>query len=372
MGPVYLFLVFIFLAVFLQIISRWRDRENKVAEMSVLLKKMFGRYLSTEVMNSILEKPSTLELGGEKRQVTIMMTDLRGFTAISERLAPEQVVSMLNAYFEIMVDVVLKYQGTINEFIGDALVVLFGAPQDMPDRAQRAVACSIEMQNAMTRVNVDNRKQGLPALEMGIGLNEAEVIVGNIGSSKRSKYTVIGSGVNMASRIESYTVGGQILISESIYDKMPEMLKIESRRQVLPKGAEISIKIYEVSGIAGQYNLHLTYEEKDMSSIPEGVPVLCSVLEDKHVGAKELAGEIVRLSETRAEIKLRTPLSPLTNLKITLDDVDESLLIRDFYAKIVNNYDEVGSSHIMRFTAVPPEVDAFFMALLKYSTVKEA
>lgn len=117
--------------------------------MSALLKKMFGRYLSTEVMNSLIENPSALELGGERRKVTIMMTDLRGFTAIAERLEPEQVVQMLNSYFEVMVEVILKYNGTINEIIGDALLIIFGAPKEMIDRAQRAIACAIDMQNAM-------------------------------------------------------------------------------------------------------------------------------------------------------------------------------------------------------------------------------
>jgi Adenylate and Guanylate cyclase catalytic domain len=142
-----LFVIFLVLMIFLLMLSliayifaRWRDREVKVVEMTALLKKMFGRYLSTEVMNSFIEKPSTLELGGERRSVTIMMTDLRGFTALSEPLEPERVVQMINTYFEIMVDVVLKYNGTINEIIGDALLVVFGAPQAMPDRAQRAIA----------------------------------------------------------------------------------------------------------------------------------------------------------------------------------------------------------------------------------------
>lgn len=158
----------------------------KSEEMTALLKKMFGRYLSTEVMNSLIEDPSTLELGGEKRSVTIMITDLRGFTALSERLEPERVVQLLNSYFEIMLEVVLKYNGTINEIIGDSLLIIFGAPQEMPGRALRAIACAIDMQNAMAEVNELNRKQCLPELEMGIGLNETEVIVGNIGSTKRS------------------------------------------------------------------------------------------------------------------------------------------------------------------------------------------
>jgi class 3 adenylate cyclase len=165
------------------LLSRTSEDLEKSSE---LIKKMFGRYLSTEVMNSLLEDPSALELGGEKRKVTIMMTDLRGFTALSERLKPEQVVQMLNSYFEVMVEIILQSNGTINEIIGDALLVIFGAPQEMPDRAQRAIACAIEMQNSMAKVNKKNRVQGLPELEMGIGLNETDVIVGNIGSSKRS------------------------------------------------------------------------------------------------------------------------------------------------------------------------------------------
>jgi HAMP domain-containing protein len=108
---------------------------REATELSEFLKKMFGRYLSTEVMNSLLENPSALELGGERRNVTIMMSDLRGFTALSERLEPEQVVNLLNGYFEVMVEVVHQYNGTINEIIGDSLLVIFGAPQEMPDRA---------------------------------------------------------------------------------------------------------------------------------------------------------------------------------------------------------------------------------------------
>ena len=112
---------------------------QEATELSEFLKKMFGRYLSTAVMNSLLENPSAMELGGERRNVTIMMSDLRGFTALSERLEPEQVVKMLNGYFEVMVEVVHQYNGTINEIIGDSLLVIFGAPQEMPDRAQQAI-----------------------------------------------------------------------------------------------------------------------------------------------------------------------------------------------------------------------------------------
>ena len=364
---IFLLLVFFLMLILVSyIFARWRDREAKVAEMTVLLKKMFGRYLSTEVMASLIENPSALELGGERRKVTIMMTDLRGFTALSERLQPEQVVQMLNAYFEIMVDVVLKYNGTINEIIGDALLIVFGAPQEMPERSQQAIACAIAMQNAMAEVNRENRGQGLPELEMGIGLNEAEVIVGNIGSSKRSKYAVVGSGVNMTSRIESFTVGGQILISDSVRDEAGEVLRIDRQMEVLPKGAEVPVRIYEVGGIAGGYNLALERKEADMVTLMRPVPLQYKVLEGKSVGRKVLQGSIIRLSEKSALIALDESLGLLANLKMNLGDLPEEITAKDFYGKIVEGTEEDGNTQVVRFTSVPPEVNAYFQALLRY------
>jgi adenylate cyclase len=337
---------------------------------SELIQKMFGRYLSTEVMHSLLDDPSALELGGERRKVTIMMTDLRGFTALSERFNPEQVVQLLNTYFEIMVDVVLQYQGTINEIIGDSLLVIFGAPKEMPDRAKRAIACAIEMQNAMARVNEQNRGEGLPELEMGIGLNETEVIVGNIGSSKRSKYAVVGSGVNMTSRIESYTVGGQILISESVRQDVGEILRIDAQWDVFPKGAEKQLRLYDVGGIAGCYNLALTSKEQLLITLARQIPIRYTVLEGKDVGVKEQEGSFVRLSKNCAEITLNYPLSVHTNLKMNLEYVSEKLSVRDFYGKIIKRLEENGYSSVIRFTSIPPEVDAYFQAHLQHPVAR--
>jgi adenylate cyclase len=346
------------------LLSRTSEDLEKSSE---LIKKMFGRYLSTEVMNSLLEDPSALELGGEKRMVTIMMTDLRGFTALSERLKPEQVVQMLNSYFEVMVEVILQYNGTINEIIGDALLVIFGAPQEMSDRAQRAIACAIEMQNAMTKVNEQNRAQGLPELEMGIGLNETEVIVGNIGSSKRSKYAVVGSGVNMTSRIESYTVGGQILISESVRQKAGEVLRIDDKKEVMPKGAEVPLSIYEVGGIAGPYNLAIERDEPARVTLVSQIPVEYKVLGGKHVGKKGLKGLIVKLSKKSCEVALTEPLALLANMKMNLGDVDEELAAKDFYGKVIEQSRKQENTYLVRFTAVPPEISAYFQALRQYA-----
>jgi adenylate cyclase len=340
-------------------------QQQSINDYSNLLKKMFGRYLSTEVMNTLIENPSALELGGEKRQVMIMMTDLRGFVALTERLKPEKVVEMLNAYFEVMLDIVVKYNGTINEIIGDALQVFFGAPQEMPDRAERAIACAIDMQNAMAKVNAENRKNGLPELEMGIGLNEAEVVVGNIGSSKRSKYTAVGSGVNLASRIESYTVGGQILVSESVKNKIADKIRIDNQMEVMPKGADEPLKLFEIGGISGDYNLAIADKDYDMATLILQIPFQYTIIEGKHVGRSGLKAVIKKLSKVSAEIISDEPLDRLSNIKVNLDDEDGDLSSKDLYAKVIDEPGE--NSYILRFTSVPAEVAAYFKAFRKTS-----
>ncbi|UCH08214.1 MAG: adenylate/guanylate cyclase domain-containing protein [Deltaproteobacteria bacterium] len=342
------------------------EKSKELEIRAEFLKKMFGRYLSKEVMEALIENPESAGIGGEKRMVTIMMTDLRGFTPLAERLKPEQVLQLLNSYFEVMIDVVLKHNGTIDEIIGDALLVLFGAPQRMPDRAQRAIACAIEMQNAMAEVNHRNRMLGLPKLEMGIGLNEAEVIVGNIGSIKRSKYGVVGSGVNMTARIESYTIGGQILISKSVRNEAGDVLQIEDRITLYPKGAETPLVVYEVRGIGGQYNLTLEREVLRLYSLSREIPIRYTVLDGKYMGERELEGAIIRLSRKSAELRLQFGLELLINLKLNLLNVTEELSSKDFYGKVVANLEADPSTCDvqLRFTALPSEIDGYFQAAL--------
>jgi adenylate cyclase len=301
-------------------------------------------------------------LGGERKNVTIMMSDLRGFTAITERLDPEQVVSMLNTYFEVMVELVHQYNGTINEITGDSLLVIFGAPQEIPDRSQQAIACSIAMQNAMSRVNEKNQLAGLPELQMGIGLHDSEVIVGNIGSSKRIKYSVVGSGVNLASRIESYSVGGQILISESVYKQAGDKLRIDGQREVLPKGSEVPLRIFEIGGIAGRYNLALEKKDPDMVALSKKVPLRYTIVKGKHVGRKNLEGSIIGLSKKGAEIVLDAPVEQFSNIKMNLRDVYEELSIKDFYGKVIEQSESDKHSNNIRFTSLPLEIASYFLA----------
>ena len=190
------------------------------------IRDTFGRYLSKEVVEELLESPDGLRLGGELREITLLVSDLRGFTSMAERLSPQEVIDFLNRYLERMVDIITRYDGTVDEFQGDGILAFFGAPLVGEDDPERAIACAIEMQMALQEINAERLELQLPELAMGIGINTGEVIVGNIGSEKRTKYGAVGSAINAAYRIESYTVGGQILISPTTYEHVRSLVQV--------------------------------------------------------------------------------------------------------------------------------------------------
>lgn len=166
----------------------------------------------------------------------------------------------------------------------------------------------------------------------------------------------------MTSRIESYTVGGQILISESVHQEAGEVLRIDTQREVLPKGSETPLRIYEVGGIAGQYNLVLECKDPNLVTLARQIPLRYTVLEGKNVGKKGLEGSAVRLSEKTAVIVLEELLESLTNLKMNIRDVNKKLSTRDFYGKVIECLDEIEPTHVVCFTSIPPEVDAYFQS----------
>ncbi len=324
------------------------------------VRETFGRYLSDDIVNTILETPEGLALGGEKRMVTIMMTDLRGFTSIGERLPAENVVSIINIYLEHMTEIIIKYQGTIDEFIGDAILVIFGAPIRREDDARRAVACALEMQLAMREVNQRNQEAGYPPVAMGIGINTGEVVVGNIGSKKRTKYGVVGSNVNLTSRIESYTVGGQILISESTLNACGSVLRIDNQIEVMPKGVKKPTNIYDIGGIGEEFNIFLPEKQKiELTPLSSPLPFKFIVLEGKHAGQRSYQGKIVKLTDNIAEVEAERGCRELTNLKISLFDLHGDEMSADIYAKVTERVADAPPMFTMTFTSVPPEAKTF-------------
>ncbi|MBW4473666.1 MAG: adenylate/guanylate cyclase domain-containing protein [Stenomitos rutilans HA7619-LM2] len=338
-----------------------------VARSAADMRRTFGRYLTDEVVASLLETPGGLTLGGERRKVTILISDLRGFSAISERLPPEQVVTILNLYLGAMSDAITRYNGTINEFIGDGIFVMFGAPIYREDDSERAVACAIAMQSVMCDVNRQNQQLGLPAIEMGIGINTGEVVVGNIGSQRRAKYTVIGNHVNLAARIESYTVGGQILISEdTCRDAGEGIVKVDGHIQVEPKGIKEPITLHNVSGIGGKHNLYLPEEKEAFVTLTASIPVRYTVLEGKHAVGTMFEGSLVSLSDKSAELRSDHFLTPLSNLKLNLlNTTQKHAELDDLYAKVLDKAATKPDCVRIRFTGMPirfaalaPEVSA--------------
>ena len=348
--------------------GRVRERTADLAQANTdleqrntLIRQVFGRYLTNEVVANLLESPEGLKLGGERRKITILTSDLRGFTATSERLQPEEVIHILNLYLEYMADVITKYQGTIDEFMGDGILVLFGAPTAREDDAVRAVACACAMQLAMGAVNEKMKELGLLPLEMGIGINTGEVVVGNIGSEKRTKYGIVGSEVNLTYRIESYTTGGQIIISEQTLQDAGSIVKIQGQRQVKPKGVQQPITIYEVYGIAGFYNLYLPREEELFLPLDEEIPIQYALVDGKNISDTLFKGSLVELSDKGAKVRSENlgednlP-SALTNLKLNLLTSNiPAEVSEDMYAKVLEKWAERGSFYI-RFTANPPAV----------------
>lgn len=333
-----------------------------IARTAIEIRKTFGRYLTEQVVANLLESSSGLQLGGERRKITILTSDLRGFTATCERLPPEEVIKVLNFYLGYMADVVTKYQGTIDEFMGDGILVLFGAPTVRRDDAQRAVACAAEMQLAMSSINEKMKEWGLPQLEMGIGINTGEVVVGNIGSEKRTKYGVVGSQVNLTYRIESYTLGGQILISESTLKEIGSIVRIDGQRDVLLKGVKQLVTIYEVGGIYGEYNLFLSKEEEIFFPLLTAIPIQYKVLEDKHVGDAIFKGSLVQLSAKGAQVHLENKVMEgippgLSNIKLNLLTPEpQAKVSEDAYAKVLEK--SAANGFYINFTARPPDIAA--------------
>jgi adenylate cyclase len=180
------------------------------------VKSAFSRYVSHQVADAILASGNPTEMKGTRRRVTVLFSDIRGFTAMSEHLKPEEVVGVLNDYFERMVEIVFRNNGTLDKFIGDGLMAIFGAPAEDPDQGEHALRAALEMRQALSEIAVKIRERHGVELRIGMGINSGHAIVGNIGSSKRMEYTAIGDPVNLASRLESHTkeLGVDLLISE--------------------------------------------------------------------------------------------------------------------------------------------------------------
>lgn len=283
------------------------------------IRDTFGRYVSHEVVETILGSPEGLKLGGERREITLLVSDLRGFTTLAGHRPPEDVLRILNRHLERVVEIMTRYRATVDEFQGDGSLAFFGAPLAAPDDPERATACAIEMQRALVDLNEEQRRQGLPELEMGIGINTGEVIVGNIGSERRTKYGAVGAAINLAYRIEAQTTGGQVLISPSTYARVRDVVDVRGTFEARLKGFPEAVTVYDVAGVHGAYAVSLPVRAMaPLVTLEPPVPIVCYPVDGKRVADVGVAGHATRMSEEAVEARLEGPLELRGTVRLEL------------------------------------------------------
>jgi adenylate cyclase len=228
-------------------------RLAKKIENETKTRAQFQRLLSPNLVDQVVKGELQLEKGGEQREVTILFADIRGFTPMSESRPPQEIVSMLNEYFEVMVEVLFRFEGTLDKFVGDEIMALFGAPIPLPEAPLQAVACALQMQSALEEFNRTRLAERQEPIRIGIGINTGPVVTGAIGSSRAIQYTAIGDPVNLASRLCNIAKPGEILVSEQTLGRVAQRVEAQALPPVRVKGKHEELRIFNITGVKGQW-----------------------------------------------------------------------------------------------------------------------
>ncbi|HEY9074650.1 MAG TPA: adenylate/guanylate cyclase domain-containing protein [Desulfobaccales bacterium] len=338
--------------------NRMGEHLAEYIEKRDFIRDTFGRYVTQEVVKRLLEDKEALEMGGETREVSIIMSDLRGFTAITADMHPEQVVTFLNRYLGKMIEILTDNQAVIDEIVGDGILAFFGAPTPMADHPARAVTCALQMQAAMDEINALNAADGLPHLEMGIAVNTGEVVVGNIGSEQRTKYSVVGAHVNFTSRIEACAVGGQVLISPATYERVHDLVRVAGEVQAQMKGVSGRITIYDVDAIKEPYNVSLPTRSHVLTRLARPLAVRLDLVNDKIIAGSINGAQIIELCDTAARVVFQGEVEQWQDLRLQLLDENGTEVPGKIYGKVtaVEPGDQGLLAADIRFTSVAPEV----------------
>jgi len=215
------------------------------------IRQTFSKFVSKSVVDDLLKNPAKLKLGGEKKIITVLFSDIRGFTTLSEKLTPEALVEHLNIYLQAMTDIVFQTDGTLDKYVGDEIMAFWGAPVELENHALMACRCAIEQMNVLKQMNAGWREEGKPELDIGIGINTGDMVVGNMGSSSRMDYTLMGDNVNLGARLEgtNKVYGTNIIISEYTYEHVRDFVLVRELDLIRVKGKEQPVKIYELLDI---------------------------------------------------------------------------------------------------------------------------
>ena len=318
------------------------------------IRDTFGRYVTQEVVTKLLESEGALEMGGEIREVSLIMSDLRGFTAIIAEMEPEEVITFLNRYLSKMIEILLDNRAVIDEILGDGILAFFGAPEPLEDHPARAVACALSMQAAMDEINAENEADGLPRLAMGIGVNTGSVVVGNIGSERRTKYSVVGSDVNFASRMEAFALAGQVLISAATYSRVRDLVEVANVLEAEMKGVPGRATLYDVRAIGAPYHIRLPDKSEQLSELPEPIEVRIHRLKDKIITDATGRAWVTHLCDTAAQVTSEGALEAWEDLRLAFLDDNQEPTPGHIYGKV---------------TRVTPLADGRFEVLITFTSV---
>jgi adenylate cyclase len=357
--------------------AAWSRRAGQQQIKGLLLERegkhvrsLFDRFVSKQVVGELLENsnpppehppanqppPDQPPQAMELRKVTVLMSDLRGFSLLSQNHHPSIMVRILNIYLAVVFDVIEEYGGTIDEVLGDSILVIFGAPLVREDHAESAIACALAMQLAMEMVNQTNADQGLPLIEMGIGLCTGDVVAGTIGSRLRAKYGVVGAAVNLAARIEALTIGGEVLASQSTVNAVAAPLRIDAEYQVEVKGSSEPLQVVSIGSISGTHNLALPIASSTPYTLEQSIEIsYCLIKENQREGSPQPA-LVTQLAERECWIVLPAGhLKPFDNLVLSFPGIGG-----DAYGKVREQLN--GNFHIM-FSVMPTELKQLICSL---------
>ena len=327
------------------------------------LRTAFGRYVAPELAAKLLEDPEAMALGGRMQTITILMSDLRGFTGLTDRLGPPAMCALLNDYLGRMTEVIERHGGMVNEFIGDAILTLFGTPFKGPEDELAACRCAIEMQLELERMNVElEAKHGI-RLEMGIGIHTGEAVVGNIGSERRVKWGVIGDTVNMTARIESLTVGTQVLMSSRVLGCVATDVDTGPVRSVYVKGRDHTLVVAELRAIRDEALCMPVPPERP--SRPVALEGMVQIFAGKELLGQDYAVDVVALGRNELTFHGTRRFRIGTDVALRLRRADDSFM-PPIYVKLLDRGEPIEDGRLeMRATItwMEPEVRASLLGL---------
>jgi adenylate cyclase len=309
------------------------------------------------------------------RDVTVLLTDLRGFTSISESFPATVLLEILNRYLIRMSEIAIQNGGTIDKFMGDAIMVLFGAPTSQGNDVEHAITCAVEMQVALFEINQYHKQIGMPELNMGIGINTGSVMAGLLGSKLYSEYTVIGDEVNLTSRIEAYSLRGQVLISQSTYDRCHNFVQSAEPMEVYVKGKKQPVKLYEVLGIPSLGKTLPRQEVRKSPRVEVDIPFTFHTVDGKIISDEIFSGTLLDISYNGVLAAVDREFPARTDIKLDLNLSIAGTTASDIYAKIIRTFEKDGTRVAsIEFTSVSVQsnlnIRHFVQLLIQGGTTK--